>query len=370
MNAIWKSLVRFYCRHKNSLVLICGFASSLGLANMSSYPQKLSEWPIFAKKGAFLDLHESTFPYTLQNELFSDYAHKFRSIFLPPHTKIQSTTGLLVFPSGTIISKTFSYDRKDSPQRFTGSAAPLNGKQLIETRLLVNQNNTWKGLSYVWNEEQTEAFLKLGGARQRLTVTLKGERKEFWYHVPNFNQCQSCHTKQEGFRKTMQPIGPKLSALNIASPFRSDAMNQLDVWEKEGKIEGLSNRDTRPHEFSWNDRSQSLDVRARAYLNINCAHCHSATGSAKSSALWLDTSLASSIHTGICKSPVAAGNASYGGRFDIVPGDPEHSILYNRMKSLDPGTMMPELGRSLQHEEGLKLIHEWIQTLEGHCPEL
>jgi len=29
--------------------------------------------------------------------------------------------------------------------------------------------------------------------------------------------------------------------------------------------------------------------------------------------------------------------------------------------------MMPELGRSLVHEEGLKLIRDWISSIPGQC---
>jgi hypothetical protein len=29
--------------------------------------------------------------------------------------------------------------------------------------------------------------------------------------------------------------------------------------------------------------------------------------------------------------------------------------------------MMPELGRSVNHDEGLALIYEWISQLEGEC---
>ena len=35
-----------------------------------------------------------------------------------------------------------------------------------------------------------------------------------------------------------------------------------------------------------------------------------------------------------------------------------------RMKSLDPGVMMPELSRSLPDEEGIALIEAWIAAME------
>jgi hypothetical protein len=51
----------------------------------------------------------------------------------------------------------------------------------------------------------------------------------------------------------------------------------------------------------------------------------------------------------------------------VVPGKPERSILVYRMDSQDPGVMMPELGRSTTHKEGVALIREWIQQMKGSC---
>ena len=38
------------------------------------------------------------------------------------------------------------------------------------------------------------------------------------------------------------------------------------------------------------------------------------------------------------------------------------------MQSRELGIMMPELGRSLVHDEGVALIAEWIESLTGECP--
>jgi hypothetical protein len=48
----------------------------------------------------------------------------------------------------------------------------------------------------------------------------------------------------------------------------------------------------------------------------------------------------------------------------IAPGRPEASILVHRMASTEPGVMMPELGRSLVHEEGLALVRDYIARME------
>jgi hypothetical protein len=37
------------------------------------------------------------------------------------------------------------------------------------------------------------------------------------------------------------------------------------------------------------------------------------------------------------------------------------------MASTDPGSMMPELGRSLAHAEGVALIQQWIAEMDGNC---
>ena len=42
-------------------------------------------------------------------------------------------------------------------------------------------------------------------------------------------------------------------------------------------------------------------------------------------------------------------------------------ILSFRMATNDPGMIMPELGRSLVHREGLALVSDWINSLEGQC---
>ena len=62
--------------------------------------------------------------------------------------------------------------------------------------------------------------------------------------------------------------------------------------------------------------------------------------------------------------PVAAGRGS--GNFDFViePGHPERSILTYRMKSVDPGIAMPELGRASAHDEGVALLGAWIKSMK------
>jgi len=51
--------------------------------------------------------------------------------------------------------------------------------------------------------------------------------------------------------------------------------------------------------------------------------------------------------------------------YDLVPGKPEESILVARMESTRPKEMMPQIGRSVVHEEGVALIRDWVGSLSS-----
>ena len=70
--------------------------------------------------------------------------------------------GVMKFDVGSIIIKNFYY-----PLDFRN---PEGEKQIIETRLLIKEENqSWKTLSYVWNDEQTDAFLNIIGGETQVS---------------------------------------------------------------------------------------------------------------------------------------------------------------------------------------------------------
>ena len=103
--------------------------------------------------------------------------------------------------------------------------------------------------------------------------------------------------------------------------------------------------------------------RARAYLQANCAYCHSDGGEARTTGLDLTFDETSPMQLGVCKMPIAAGKAAEGQYYDIVPGHPEQSILVYRMESTAPAIAMPEIGRSLEHFEAVQLVSDWINAM-------
>jgi hypothetical protein len=141
--------------------------------------------------------------------------------------------------------------------------------------------------------------------------------------------------------------------------------NQLAHWEERGLLKGGPAPAAAPR-WSLESGASPAD-RARAYLDVQCAHCHSPRGPAASSGLYLGYEEAAPQRLGVCKTPVAAGRGSGGLLYDIVPGRPEESILFYRMISREPDVMMPELGRSLRDDAGLELIRGFIASLPGSC---
>lgn len=307
------------------------------------YPQTLREF------GFFLDSAGQTpgpgvHPYELNTPLFSDYASKQRWVYVPAgQTATYSEDGVFDFPVGSALIKSFGY-----PADFRDPDGEI---RLIETRVLLRREDGWVALPYVWNEDQTEATLRRAGRRMPVSfIDAQGETQEISYRVPNQNQCKSCHQ----LNGEIELIGPSARNLNNGA--------RLANWV-DWSILDRAPADA-PALPVWDDPATgSLDERARAYLDVNCAHCHRRESGASNSGLFLSYQEPNTVVRGILKRPVAAGRGSGGHEFSIAPGHPERSILLHRMMSDDPGVQMPELGREILHAEGIALIREYIAAM-------
>ncbi|PHS23308.1 MAG: hypothetical protein COA84_11340 [Robiginitomaculum sp.] len=346
---------------------------------MDNNPQDLSAWGIVAVQGGTLALGQDVMPYDLNTPLFTDAAHKLRAVWVPPDkTATYREDRALDFPVGTVIAKTFYYPKDstgtllrnhDYSADFAGEGLDLAHVRLVETRILVHREKGWVALPYIWNAAQSDAVLeRVGGAMALSLLMDDGQTQDFTYVVPNANQCAGCHAPNATTR-AIEPIGPAARHLNKTYTYHDGEENQLDRLVRLGKLSGLKSADTAPKNANWRDETAPLDKRARAYLDINCGHCHNPHGAADTSAFYLDRPEHQypAGNTGICKPPVAAGQGTGGHSFDIVPGDAEDSILVYRMASTNPGVMMPELGRSTIDEAGVALIAEWINAMDGDC---
>ncbi len=335
-------------------ICLIGSYSFIG-NNGNTYPEKLSDWQIFEGRLAMLRPKQGVVPYALNTPLYSDYAEKARFVRLPAGTSVNyQSKGVLDFPAGTLLIKTFYY-----PADFR---KPGKNKNIIETRLLIKEANEWKAITYVWNDEQTEAFLEIAGDdRQVEFIDEAGKKQQVRYVIPNQNQCKGCHNVND----LLKPIGPTVAQLNGKLKYSPGTNNQIDYWKAHKMLLNVPAKSAIPKMAVWNDPTTGdLNSRARAYLDVNCAHCHRREGPAQSSGLFLDKEEKDPTAIGINKAPVAAGKGSGGRMVDILPGDANASILWYRMQTQAPGERMPELGRNLIHAEGLALIKDWIENMK------
>lgn len=311
-------------------------------------PATLAAYRFFTDTGARA-ANAGVTPYDLNTPLWSDGALKYRYVYIPPsaHASYRDD-GVFDFPVGTVLIKTFAF-AADMRQ-------PRENVRFLETRLLIRRADGWVALPYVWNEAQTEARLSPIGATVPITFTNdEGQTQQLDWAVPNRNQCKGCHD----LAGTIVPIGPTARNLNRDFGYADGAENELAHWQSSGLLDRVP-ADAPRAASAYDAASGTLEDRARAYLQVNCAHCHNPDGPAHTSGLDLRWSQHEPIRWGVMKRPVAAGRGSEGYDFAIEPGHPERSILLARMESTEPGEMMPELGRQLVDPRAIALMRDWI----------
>lgn len=359
--------------------------------------------------------------YDLTTPLFSDYSSKYRVIYLPPGGTAQWVEGnaslpnaTIDFPAGTVIAKTFSF--KDGAS-----------ENIVETRLIIHRttdegDSFWEGLPYIWETDDSgnriEANLAIAGGTTSVTWNYTdpdpavvdpetGETKTYVgssdaYSIPHPNQCGSCHTNDDR-QAGDAPIGPKLRLMNKPIDFGDGPVNQLQNLCDSGRMTGcpdnlrvdptsliaanaprLPRFDVAGDPFNIadiqnnnsDDRAKhATEVRARAWLETNCAHCHNRKGLAGSTGVFFDVFRKVDLNYGVCKLPNTAGSSSGGRRLDIIPGNADGSILSFRLHSEDLSIQMPPIARSVNHDEAVALIDNWINNIldgdydDGECAE-
>ncbi len=315
-------------------------------------PKLLSEFGFFADPAAQVPA-EGVIPYDLNTPLFSDHAQKHRFVYVPEgKTAAYDAAEAFEFPVGSALIKTFAFP--------ADLEKPDEDVRLVETRVLLKHEDGWQTWAYVWNDAHTDAELKIAGAKVPLTLAGTADGQvSFTYSVPNKNQCKGCHALSGG----IVPLGPKARNLNRNIAYEGGEENQLAHWSSTGILSGAPSPEDAPAVPDWRDEMAPLEARARAWLDVNCAHCHRREGPASNSGLFLTYWETDPVALGIGKRPVAAGRGSGGHEFDVDPGDPDGSILIHRVGSTEPGVMMPELGRVLEDTAAVELLRAWVSSL-------
>ena len=294
----------------------------------TKFKENLSEYKIF--KGTPTDLLPSKDFHLLElnSKLFTDYAHKQRLVKLPSGTKIEKLDDNTVeFPNGTILTKTFFYYNDERDKSL--------GKQIIETRLEIKENDIWNVATYIWNKQQTDATLETNGLETEISwISENGTKRNTNYQVPSENQCMTCH--QSNYKMT--PLGPTLRNLNRIVYRDSSNLNQIEHLQSVGI---LSEFDVSQIDniVDYKNLEASLTERSRAYLDMNCAHCHNPKGWDESAQRQFDFRYETPLEqTGILRKKEKVVNTMTRGK-------------------------MPFIGTTMLDEEGIELLKAFTESL-------
>ncbi len=292
-------------------------------------------------------------PYEPISSLYSDYAKKKRFLWMPNDVRATYVNdhSILDFPIGTILIKNFYYD----------NVLPGNTTKIIETRLMIRKETDWIFANYVWNDEQNEAFLDMDGSLVAVEWEEAGVIKSTNYRIPSSEECLTCHKVS----LVATPIGVKPQNLNSIYTYNDEAVNQLEKLVSFGYLNSINTSEINTV-VRWDDTTQPLDLRARSYLDINCAHCHSDNTHCSYRPMRLgfhETSNPDNL--GICVIPDEEVDPTLS--HIIAPGRPERSVMDFRLRSTNEAIRMPLIGRSIVHDEGIQLIEDWINSITTVC---
>lgn len=292
-------------------------------------------------------------PYDVNSPLWSDGAYKRRFFGLPGTSTIDFTvTGAWVFPDGAILVKEFWLER------IRGDAS---SRHIVETRFLVKRGTTLQGVSYQWNDAQTNATLTTGGNVDYSIQEPDGGITIHTHYFPPVKKCGDCHNATAGL-----VLGPRTVQMNRTFDYGGTIDNQLRAMDHIGLFTtGLpSSPDALPSMPNPLDAMAPLESRARAYFQGNCAHCHHPGGpTAMTMDLRYETPFSA---TNTCNATPRGGDLGVTGARIIYPGDPSLSVLYMRMSTRGTN-QMPPLATYLVDTQATAVVESWITSLTG-CP--
>ncbi|HUR55387.1 MAG TPA: hypothetical protein VMZ71_14735, partial [Gemmataceae bacterium] len=351
----------------------------------NTFPRTLSASGLFENVKTHT-LKPGVVPYTVNAPFWSDGLHKERFFALPPGETITYHRGRSWdFPDKTVLIKSFAVEQTE------GDPA---SRKWIETRFFTKQGGEWFGYTYLWNDAGTDATLiDAKGTDRDFTIrTATGERKQTW-HYPSRAECMVCPSRAANF-----VLGLSESQLNCGDQLaRFERLGVLKAeWAGEvrgalsdaAKAKGLKGKDAdayvklhgqQPGQREAKpgpllplppdklkrladpyDKSQDLTLRARSWLQVNCASCHVEAGGGNAQ---MNLEFATSL-----EKMKVVGEKPVHTTFDladaklIAPGSPERSVLLHRIGLRGTG-QMPPLSTNRVDVAGVELMREWCRSL-------
>jgi uncharacterized repeat protein (TIGR03806 family) len=275
-------------------------------------------------------------PFSVALPFWSDGAEKERFLAVPDGQTISvAADGDFTLPNGGVTMKNFRWMGK-----------------LFETRFFVRHNDgSYYGYSYEWNDAQTDATRVPDAGKDKMLPGLA------WTY-PSSAGCFTCHNDAAG-----RSLGLETRQLNTVGTYGTVKANQFDTLKHIGLLSG--NMTALAVFPAKDDATAPVDVRARAYLAVNCANCHRPNGPGRGT--WnalFDTWFKD---MGICNAIPEHGNLGVTGAVLAKPGAHASSLIWLRMsqRAMD---FMPPLASKLPDTVGADLLSNWIDHLPAACP--
>ena len=353
-------IVSFGIDHNDEILIV---DLTRGIYQLEREPESTEKFPIrLSETGMFTSVKEhqtdpGLIPYSVNAPLWTDGAHVEQFIALPGDSRIAMSAAAGVgwsFPDGTALIQTFALDLE---------AGNPTSRHRIETRLLTRQQGEWVGYSYIWNDEQTDATLvEAAGADRVFTIqdssAPDGSREQSW-HYPSREKCMECHSRAANY-----VLGLTTLQMNKVHNYGTVADNQLRTLNHIGVFKKPLSKS--PEEYPkladpYNPK-EPLEARARSYLHAACANCHVHTGGGNARiVLDFTTDLDKTYSVGFRPQHDTYGISD---AMLIAPGDPERSILYQRVARRGEG-QMPPVATSQQDLQAVQLLYDWISQMKS-----
>ncbi len=353
-----------FAREPDGELIVIGFDGTLHrlvpnprTKSNAKFPRKLSQTGLFAST-ADQRPAPGVIRYWINAHHWADHTVSEQFLALPgtsqvgihedDHWEVGQNKGDIEFPQDAVLAKTVSLDLID------GQPA---SRRRIETQILHRDGDSWNAYNYVWNDEQTDAELRDIGQDREFEVKDKnapgGKRRQVWHHASR-SECLLCHIWRAG---TVH--GFKLEQLNRTVDGKSNSASQLTELRQQGIFKAALPSEIGKQASPY-DSTVKLEKRARAWLHLNCAHCHR-RGGGGTAAIDIQQHL-SLTETSLVEAKVTQGPCGIQNPRIVVPGDAHRSILYYRIATLGRGHM-PKFGSTLADAAGIRLIREWIDSL-------
>jgi glucose/arabinose dehydrogenase len=228
----------------------------------------------------------------------------------------------------------------------------LEGRR-IETRLLVKQQNDFAGYTYVWNAAQSDAEL---AHKAGADIEVAGRP----WRIPSRAECMMCHSREANFALTIHEsqlnVGDQLARWERLALLRTDpavfdrGRRPMDAGARSGRQQPdqrtpatsalLPRAPERLGKFAApHDAHAPLESRARNYLAVNCAHCHTQNGGGNS-AMNFDWLVPVERMRAIGEAP-QHGDFGLADARVIARGAPGRSVLIPRIAMRGPSQMPP-----------------------------